>query len=59
MAEEKRRVTLEDVVEILAKHSSTPNDPDDAQVLTDFNQQVIDERTKAAEQPSPSTKGKS
>jgi hypothetical protein len=58
MAEEKRRVTLEDVVEVLAKHSSTPNDPDDAQTLTDFNQQVIDEKNKAAEQPVSATKGK-
>jgi hypothetical protein len=42
--EEKERVTLDDVVEVLAKHSPSPNDPDDADKLTRFNQQVIDDR---------------
>jgi hypothetical protein len=43
---EKPKVTVDDVVELLAKHSATPNDPDDADTLSRFNQQVIDERTE-------------
>ena len=43
---EEKRVTLDDVVEVLAKHATTPNDPDDADTVSRFNQQVIDEREK-------------
>lgn len=39
------RVTVDDVVELLAKHASTPSDPDDADTLARFNQQVVDDRT--------------
>jgi hypothetical protein len=61
---EKERVNLEDVVEILAKHSASPNDPDDADTLSRFNQQVADDRSqegqeRAKEPPSqPVSKGK-
>lgn len=49
------RVTLEDVVEVLAKHASAPNDPDDAATLAGFNQQVADDAAKAQ---TSSVKGK-
>jgi hypothetical protein len=48
MAEEKK-VTLEDAVEVLAKHASAPSDPDDAATLTRFNQQVADEKATTTE----------
>lgn len=58
MADERQRVTLEDVVEILVKHASSPNDPDDAETLSLFNQQVADDREKATAKPEPPQKGK-
>jgi hypothetical protein len=45
MAEEKKRVTRDDVLGVLIKHAATPNDPDDADILTRFQQQ---EAEKAA-----------
>jgi hypothetical protein len=57
MAEEKKKVTLDDVVEILAKHFIAPVDPDDADTLTRFNQQVIDDRV-ARESAVSTPKGK-
>ena len=47
------KVTFEDVVEVLAKHAGTPSDPDDAAMLTTFNQQVADDKAKES-QPPPS-----
>jgi len=48
--DKKERVTLDDVVEVLAKHSASPNDPDDADTLSRFNQQVADDRAGKQEQ---------
>lgn len=48
--DKKERVTLDDVVEVLAKHSASPNDPDDADKLTRFNQQVIDDRSQESQE---------
>lgn len=50
MAEDK--VTIDDVVEVLAKHASAPSDPDDADTLSRFNQQVLDERTEREQKPT-------
>lgn len=50
VVDDKERVTLDDVVEVLAKHSASPNDPDDADKLSRFNQQVRDDQ--AQQQPS-------
>lgn len=61
---EKPKVTVDDVVELLAKHFPTPNDPDDAETITRFNAQVAEEREKKAQPESkqqsaqPPTKGK-
>jgi hypothetical protein len=55
MADEKR-VTLDDVVEVLAKHFPSPNDPDDADTLTRFNEQVTAD--KARKETSPQRGGK-
>jgi hypothetical protein len=41
---EEKKVTVDDVVEVLAKHSASPNDPDDADTLSRFNEQVAEER---------------
>jgi hypothetical protein len=59
MGEEKRKVSLDDVVEVLAKHAGTPNDPDDAETISLFNEQVTEARAKAAESSTSSGKGKS
>jgi hypothetical protein len=55
MADEKP-VTFEDVVEVLAKHAPSPNDPDDAATLTRFNQQVADEAAKSSQPTAKGTK---
>jgi hypothetical protein len=52
MAEEKKRVTRDDVLGVLIKHAATPNDPDDADILTRFQQQ---EAEKAASGTSDDT----
>lgn len=58
MADEKaRKVTVDEVVEVLAKHAGTPNDPDDAETVTLFNTQVAEDKAKTQEQPS-TVKGK-
>jgi hypothetical protein len=49
MVEEKKRVTLQDVVGVLAKHSATPTDPDDAETLNRFNEQAAEEQAKSAD----------
>jgi hypothetical protein len=54
---EPKRITVDDVVEILVKHATAPNDPDDAEALTRFNEQVKEDREKAATAPTPQ-KGK-
>ena len=33
------KVSLENVVKVLAKHAGTPNDPDDAATLAAYNEQ--------------------
>lgn len=48
MADEKP-VSLEDVVEVLAKHAGTPVDPDDAATLARFNQETADDKVKQEE----------
>jgi hypothetical protein len=53
MAEDK--VTVDDIVELLAKHASTPSDPDDADTLARFNQQVIDARVEQESKPATAT----
>jgi hypothetical protein len=58
--EQKRRVTMDDVVEVLAKHAGSPVDPDDAETLRLFNEQVTEDKAKASESPpsQQTTKGK-
>ena len=57
MAEQKR-VTFEDALEVLAKHATSPSDPDDAATLTAFNEQVAEEKQKASETSSTAKGGK-
>lgn len=52
MADEEQkeeRVELGDVVRVLAKYASVPNDPDDADLIGRFNAQVAEEQ--AQEEP--------
>jgi hypothetical protein len=51
------KVTLDDVVEVLAKHAAMPSDPDDAATLATFNEQVAEGKTKTAE-TTTTAKGK-
>lgn len=44
--EEKERISNDDALAVLAKHAASPNDPDDAETLASFNQQVADDRAK-------------
>lgn len=53
MADEPRKVTLDDVVEVLAKHSSAPNDPDDQETLRLFNEQVAEQRSQQSQPSEP------
>jgi hypothetical protein len=46
------KITFEDVVEVLAKNAAAPSDPDDADLLTRFNQQVQDEKQEATSKPT-------
>jgi hypothetical protein len=43
MADEPSKVSVADVVKVLAKHAGTPVDPDDAATLTQFNEQTAQE----------------
>jgi hypothetical protein len=52
------KVTLDDVVEVLARNATTPVSPDDADVLNRFNQQVADEQAAASQPAKPATTGK-
>lgn len=54
MAEEKQeKVKDSDILRVLAKHASTPNDPDDADTLTRWNEQQAE--TAAEEEDKPKT----
>lgn len=44
------KVSVADVLKVLAKHAPTPNDPDDAKTLSDWNEQ------QAESQEEPPTK---
>jgi hypothetical protein len=50
MADEKK-VSLAEVVQVLAKHANTPNDPDDAATLTRWNEQQASTTTEAESSP--------
>jgi hypothetical protein len=54
---EQPKVTVDDVVEVLAKHAGTPIDPDDADTITRFNQQVAEDKEK--KQSGPESKAPS
>lgn len=57
MAEEKKeKVNTGDVLRVLAKHAPTPSDPDDADTLSRWNQQVADEQ--AGDKSEGSTSGR-
>ena len=45
--EKEKRVEMGDVLKVLAKHAARPNDPDDANTLDRWNQQVAEEQGTA------------
>lgn len=56
MAEEKKRVTRDDVLSVLIKHAPTPNDPDDADTLARFQQQEADKAAGVSDDDDDDTK---
>jgi hypothetical protein len=61
MAEEKqekeRRVSTDDVLKVLTKHSAVPNDPDDAETLRLYNEQQSEQPTEQEQEADTGEKG--
>lgn len=54
--ETERKVGIDEVVGVLAKHAPVPSDPDDADLLGRYNTQVSEERTAQADQQTAEDK---
>jgi hypothetical protein len=57
MAEETRKVSVGDVVKVLAKHSAAPSDPDDAETLRLYNEQAAEAQGGEQQEKGPQRRG--
>ena len=48
--QQEKKVEMGDVLRVLAKHAPSPSDPDDADTLNRWNQQVAEEQGTAQDQ---------